>query len=244
MRSTTRLRKSPRNFVLVHGAWHGGWCYDKLIPLLQAAGHRVFAPTLTGMGERAGVPTGPINCTTHIQDIVRLIQWEQLGDVVLCGHSYGGMVVGGVADAIPHTITALAFLDALVPENGRSALDFVADAQHAISVVQSAADGYWVPPVCARALNVNEADVKRVDALCTPQPLPTFCERLPLRGAHLSISRKIYIHASGWLNSAGKERLNRFENDENWTTAEIESGHNLMLDAPEVLAERLLSFAQ
>ncbi len=103
-------------FVLVHGGWHGGWCYSRVAQRLAAAGHRVFTPTLTGLGERAHLYSRSINLTTHITDIINVIKWERLQNVVLAGHSYGGMVVTGVADAIPEKIASLVYLDAFVPK--------------------------------------------------------------------------------------------------------------------------------
>src|SRR5580704_13879861 len=88
-------------FVLVHGAWHGGWCWKRVRKALQAQGHEVFTPTLTGVAERSHLLSPQVNLETHIDDVANLIQWEELSDVVLCGHSYGGCVISGVADRIP-----------------------------------------------------------------------------------------------------------------------------------------------
>jgi len=105
-------------FVLVHGAWHGGWCWKRVAALLRQAGHEVFAPTLTGLGERAHLMSNAIDLHTHIRDILGVLQWEELADVVLCGHSYGGMVISGVADRVPEKLRSLVYLDAFVPDNG------------------------------------------------------------------------------------------------------------------------------
>src|SRR5258708_24171866 len=110
-------------FVLVHGAWCGGWCYARVAALLRARGHTVFTPTLTGQGERAHLISGAINLSTHIEDALGVFRCEQLGDVVLAGPSYGGMVITAVADRIPEKIKALAQLDAFVPEDGQSLID-------------------------------------------------------------------------------------------------------------------------
>src|SRR6185437_2887529 len=99
-------------YVLVHGAWHGGWCWKRVRKPLQAQGHEVFTPTLTGIGERSHLLSPQVNLETHIEDVVNLIRWEELSNVVLCGHSYGGAVISGVADRIPERIGALIYLDA------------------------------------------------------------------------------------------------------------------------------------
>ena len=114
-------RKST--FVLVHGAWHGGWCWQRVTPLLRAAGHEVYAPTLTGLGERDHLASRGTSLATHIVDIADTLQMEDLKDVVLVGHSYGGMVITGVADRSRARIRSLVYLDAFVPENGKSLLD-------------------------------------------------------------------------------------------------------------------------
>ena len=110
-------------FVLVHGAWHGAWCWRRVTRLLTAHGHEVFAPTLTGVGERAHLLTPSVDLRTHITDVVNLMKWERLGDVVLVGHSYGGMVATGVAEEMQSAIGAIVFLDAFYPDNGQSLTD-------------------------------------------------------------------------------------------------------------------------
>lgn len=107
------------NFVLVHGAWHGGWCWKRVARILRAKGHEVYTPSLTGLAERSHLVNRNVNLETHILDIVNLLQWEELSDVVLCGHSYGGQVITGAADRSADRIGALVYLDAFVPENGQ-----------------------------------------------------------------------------------------------------------------------------
>ena len=116
-------------FVLVHGAWHGGWCWKRVRPLLESRGHLVFTPTLTGLGERSHLLARETGLETHIADVVNVIRWEELSEVVLCGHSYGGMVISGVADRVPDRIRSLVYLDAFVPSDGQSLFDFL-PAEH------------------------------------------------------------------------------------------------------------------
>src|SRR5689334_23514656 len=113
------------NLVLVHGGWHGAWCWDKVIPLLQATGHRVYAPALTGLGESAHRLTPDVGLDTHVQDVVGLLQKEDLQQVILVGHSYSGMVITGVADCMPDRIHSLVYMDAFVPHQGESVADIV-----------------------------------------------------------------------------------------------------------------------
>ncbi len=110
-------------FVLVHGAWHGAWCWKRVRSALEKQGHQVFTPTLTGVADRSHLSSPEVNLESHIADVVNVIRWEELSNVVLCGHSYGGAVISGVADRIADRIGALVYLDAFVPENGQSLHD-------------------------------------------------------------------------------------------------------------------------
>ena len=110
-------------FVFVHGAWQGGWCWVRVARLLRKQGHEVYTPTLTGLGERAHLLSEKINLDTHIQDVLGVLQSEELDNIVLCGHSYGGMVITGVADGAADRIRSLVYLDALVPADGQNLLD-------------------------------------------------------------------------------------------------------------------------
>src|SRR6266536_5517997 len=113
------------NFILVHGGWFGAWCWYKVVPLLQAAGHSVYTPTLTGVGEQAALLAPEIGLDTHIQDVVNLIETNDLQHVILVGHSYSGMVITGVADRVPGRIAHLVYLDAAVPRDGQSLADMI-----------------------------------------------------------------------------------------------------------------------
>jgi pimeloyl-ACP methyl ester carboxylesterase len=109
--SPAAAQTAQKTFVLVHGAWHGGWCWCRVVDLLQARGHKVFAPTLTGLGERSHLLDAKVDLTMHVTDIVNLIKWERLNDIVLVGHSYGGMVITGVAERMGSTISSISVLD-------------------------------------------------------------------------------------------------------------------------------------
>ncbi|HZL31950.1 MAG TPA: alpha/beta fold hydrolase [Pseudolabrys sp.] len=117
---------NQKTFVLVHGAWHGGWCWVRVATLLRAQEHAVFTPTLTGLGERAHLLGPDIDLSTHITDVVNLMKWEDLDGVTLCGHSYGGMVISGVAEQMERAISSLVFLDAFLPKNGEAVEDITA----------------------------------------------------------------------------------------------------------------------
>ena len=122
-----------RTFVLVHGAWHGGWCWRRVADRLTAKGHYVVAPTLSGVGERSHLPPGPIDLSTQIDDVVGEIKWKDLDGIVLVGHSYGGMVITGVAEQLRNRISAIVYLDAFLPADGQSLFDITHTTPPAIS---------------------------------------------------------------------------------------------------------------
>src|SRR4051812_26271879 len=143
------LPAAKNTFVLVHGAWGGGWDWRYVDDLLAADGNKVFRATLTGQGERVHLASTNVDLETHIQDVVNLILWENLHDVVLVGHSYGGMVITGVAGRVPGRIARLIYLDALLPENGESVND-IRPTKISFSVTNGFIIGSWMkgnPPV-------------------------------------------------------------------------------------------------
>jgi len=229
------------NFVLVHGAWHGGWCYRRVADRLQDRGHRVFTPTLSGMAERSHTYTTAINLDTHITDIVNLLAWEDLEDVVLCGHSYGGTVITGVADRMTERIASLVYVDANIPEDGQCSLD-IRGPEEALARLRLAADGdgLSVPPRSAEALFVNPADRDMVNAKCTRHPLGAFSQRIRLTGAHKTISRNMYILAGGYRESPLKKFHDQVQGQPGWTTHVVPCGHDVMVDMPDRLTELLL----
>lgn len=229
-------------FVLVHGGWHGGWCYGRVADILRQRGHLVFAPTLTGLGERSHLSRDRIvDCSVHVQDVLNVIHWEQLQQVVLCGHSYGGYVIGAVADAIPERVCATVYLDAPIPRDGRSILDGLPPAQVADLIKQASMQGdYALPPVPASSFGVNAADAAMVDALCTPHPMATLLERLKLSGRYLDVPRKSFVLATGWKGDPSIRRSYEWARQQSgWRTQEIDCGHDVMLDAPRQLADIL-----
>jgi pimeloyl-ACP methyl ester carboxylesterase len=232
-----------KTFVLVHGAWHGGWCWRRVSDLLERQGHKVFAPTLTGLGERSHLLRAGINVSTHVTDIVNLLKWERLLDVVLCGHSYGGMVVSGVAEKSAAAIGSIVFLDAFVPENGDSMADLTSQAVRDGLKATTARGDLAVPPRPAAAFLVNEKDQAWVDALCVPQPIGTMTEKMALTGARERIGKKAYIRAGAYPNPGFDKAYARVKADHSWRTYEVPCGHDVMVDMPERLAEILVEVA-
>jgi pimeloyl-ACP methyl ester carboxylesterase len=231
-------------FVLVHGAWHGSWCWKRVRKALQAQGHDVFTPTLTGIGERSHLLSPHVNLDTHIEDVVNLIQWEQLSDVVLCGHSYGGCVISGVADRIPDRLGALVYLDAFVLEDGQCLHDALPAAKRQLQLEAAERDGQgWkVPPIPAEVFNVNANDLEWVNRQSTMQPLATFQQALTLSGSVDAVKHVTFILATEYARSSFPAFYDRAK-AKGWNTRTIACGHVVMLDRPEELTGALLDIA-
>ena len=222
-------------FVLVHGAWHGGWCWKKLTPLLTDRGHRVFAPTLTGLGERAHLLSPAVDLTTHIQDITAVLEYEDLHDVVLVGHSYGGMVIAGVAEKAASRLTQLVYLDAFLPENGKAVKDYA-------PLNPTREDGWRVPvPGMPPRFGVTDKDdVAWMEARLGDHPNKTFTDP-----AHLSVDKQSSLRRSfiqctkAPFFSEAAERAKR----EGFRFRELfVAGHDAMITQPQALAAILMDF--
>jgi len=234
---------AAKTFVLVHGAWHGGWCWRRVADLLERQGHKVFTPTLTGLGERSHLMRAGIDVSTHVTDVVNVLKWEGLADVILCGHSYGGMVISGVAEEMASAIRSIVFLDAFVPQNGEAVANLTGPAvQDALRAGQQKGD-IGIPPRPAEAFGVNPADRAWVDAKCVPQPIGTFTEAMTITGARERIGKKAYIRAASYANPGFDKAMARAKADKSWRTYEVTCGHDVMVDMPERLTEILLEMA-
>jgi pimeloyl-ACP methyl ester carboxylesterase len=234
---------APKTFVLVHGAWHGGWCWRRVADRLQKGGHKVFTPTMTGLGERSHLVDGKVNLATHVRDIVNVIKWESLNDVVLVGHSYGGIIISGVAEEMREAIGSIVFLDAFVPESGDS---LAAKASQPVREAIAAAveKGETVmKPVSAAVFRVNETDRGWVDAMCTPHPLATLTDKITITGARERIAKKAYIRAKGYPSVPFDGVQERLKADTAWRVYELPCGHDAMVDMPDRLTEILLEVA-
>jgi pimeloyl-ACP methyl ester carboxylesterase len=230
-------------FVLIHGGWHGGWCWNRVAKLLRQDGHDVFTPTLTGLCERSHLLTDAVGLKTHVDDVVNLLKWESLSDVVLVGHSYGGIVISQVAEQAASALRAIVFLDAFLPENGQSLANIAAPRVRELIAQARASGGTTIAPFPASVFNVNEADRAWVDAKCTPQPLRTFIDTVSLSGARDRIARKAYIRATAYDSATYDDALARTR-AAGWRTYEAPCGHDVMIDMPERLAEILVDAAR
>src|SRR5215471_14236674 len=233
-------------FVLVHGAWHGGWCWKKVIPYLEEASHQVYAPTLTGLAERASELSPEVGLDTHILDIVGLLSEKNLHGVVLVGHSYSGMVITGVVDAVPERIAHLVYLDTFVPRNSESMADI---SPLVIGLLrkqaQARGDGYRVDSRGTYGVT-TEPDRSWVLSKVTPQPLLTFEQPLHLKNPAI-VSAKPRTHidctGSGFFFSFMRRILARRAlppTEAGWRLRQLPTGHCAMITMPRELADLLL----
>jgi|SRR5579859_5502703 len=231
-------------FVIVHGAWGGGWSWRNVRAVLQAAGHEVFTPTLTGLGERSHLGRPDTNLDTHIQDVVNVLEYEDLNEVILAGHSYGGMVVTGAADEAAARLRHLVYLDAFVPPDGKSVVDLLSPADRAARQDQASSlkDGWQIP---ARPLPPDTPpDVAAwAGPRRGPQPLQTYLQPIQLTGAADRVPRT-YVHCTFKPDGDIFAPFAR-EARENpaWTFHALATGHNLQYFAPKEVTEILLGVA-
>ena len=231
-------------FVVSHGAWSAGWAWKKMHPLMAARGHRLIAPTLTGIGERSHLAHPGIDLDMHIADILGVLTYENLTEVNLIGHSYSGMVATGVADRARERIAQLIYLDAFVPRDGESAFDVLPEATRAQrqSGASNSADGWRIPPGTMPA-DTSPEDLAWCTPLRVPQPVKTFEQKLTFQNGPLDLPRQ-YIYC------ARKPPDDRFRvfyeraKTEGWAgTHEIDASHNPHITAPVLLAELLSTIA-
>jgi pimeloyl-ACP methyl ester carboxylesterase len=230
-------------FVLVHGMWHGGWCWKKVTPLLRAAGHEVNIVTLTGVGERAHLHYSDIDMHTHIQDVVGVLEYEDLSQVILVGHSLAGFMAPSVAERIPQRIAHIINLDGVIPVDGKSFKDLLPDYWNDLRQrALTNGDEWWSPPVREWTFGVTGDDLEWMMSKLTAHPLKSWETRLSLKTpAALSIPRT-FIHC---VEGASSDEITNQEKDcvrMGWEYRMLSTGHDAMITAPKELTELLLEF--
>ena len=225
-------------FLLVHGAFHGGWCWGSLADCIRDTGHRVYAPTLAGLSDHSHLSPKNIGLETHIGNVCNVIESNDLHGVVLVGHSYGGMPITGAADRMPERIQAIIYLDAMVPENGKSALDIRYPSDTAFP---SPNNSGVIEPIPARVFNVYGALGEWVDRQLRPQPAMSVTQPIRLNGSWQTISKKIYIRATTYEAPFFDRFFNELALDPTWDTYQRPWGHDMMITDPEELADLLMS---
>jgi len=231
--------------VIVHGAGTGGWLWQRVRRLLQAAGHEMYTPTHTGVGERAHLAGQGIGLTTHIQDIAAVLAYEELSDVMLVGHSYGGMVISGVAGEAPERVAQLIYLDAFVPADGQAMFDFMPPAMRAAweQQAQTIGDGWKVPPLAHQtagrvdADGLSEAEIQQLLRRRLPQSLKTYTEPVRITNPAMARLPRTFIYCTD--KPAGDpfgHIAAGIRGSANWRYHEMPTGHFPMLTMPHRLA--------
>lgn len=226
-------------FVFCHGAWAGGWQWHEVGAHLRRGGHEVYTPTLTGLGERAHLAHPEIDLETHIQDIVMVLKYENLNELILVGYSYGGMVITGVAEQVPERIAQLVYLDAFVPQDGQSVADLIGPELSAYvdQAVQEVGDGWRFPPQ------------NSVDARDVPQPVKTALQPVTVKNPAAAGLPRTFIGCTGSLEEFGpllipvQQAGERAKADPGWRYRELQSGHQPWLTIPGQLANLLMELA-
>jgi len=224
------------DFVLVQGAWIGGWYWRPIAQALRKAGHEAYAPTLTGLGERIHLMSPNINLDTHIADVVNVFKCEELSDVVLVGHSYGGMVITGVADALPDKVAALVYLDAFVPGDGQSLLNLLPPGLPP----PAPASETTLAPLPAAFFGANPEVAALVDARTTPMPLACFTQPLKLSGHIDRVKKKTYIYCNQPAPTTFTQFYEQLKDQSGWTVRTLACTHIAQIDMPKQLTELLL----
>ncbi len=232
------------NFVLVHGAWHGGWCWRDVAAVLRTAGHQVFTPTMTGLGERAHLLNAQVGLSTFIDDIAAVILSEELDNVVLVGHSFGGHVINGVADRMPQLLRQLIYLDGLVVQHGQSALSIMPPAVQAERNRTMDAEGLRMTIPSPDQFGLSDpAQLAWVMRQLTPHPLKGYTEPLQLQHPLGNGLPKTYIAATDPWYAPLAELRQWVRSQPDWDWRELAACHNAMVSAPLALASLLMELA-
>jgi pimeloyl-ACP methyl ester carboxylesterase len=238
-------------YVLVHGSWHSGQAWDRVVPLLAASGHRVFTPSLTGHGEKAHLLTPEVGLATHIADVVDLIVGEDLTDVILVGHSYSGMVISGVTNQIPDRIAELVFLDAMVPADGETTIDVMPVTQHAIDLAAGTEMPWRVAPMAEMPAPyglfgvTDPADKAWLRTMLSDESVRCYQQPVRLDNPAMDAVPRTHIHCVG-LEPEGITRRPIPAVQPNGQPSqlwELRTGHDCMITVPDELADLLLKLA-
>ena len=227
------------SFVLVHGAWHGGWCWERLRAQLSQSDAGIHTPTLTGLGERADLLSPAVGLQTHIDDIVQVLEREALREVVLVGHSYAGMVITGVAARVPKRLARLVYLDAVVPQSGQCLFDCTGPGFRTWveEQVRVGGDGWRIPVAPPEFLGLaDSADVEWVMPRLVPHPYRTFREPVQFQTGQETAVSRTYINCIGSKPRGGARSAQAAGIDD---YHELSTGHDAMVTAPRELAELL-----
>ncbi|PIB26858.1 hypothetical protein BFP76_10710 [Amylibacter kogurei] len=230
------------DIVLVHGAWHGGWCWQRVEPQLRAAGHRVIAPTLTGLGARQHLTHPDINVDSHVADIVQEIRFAEMDNIMLVGHSYGGFVITGVADQLGENVSAMIYLDAFVPtKNGQSPIELGSKVRPE-DVAATTRENFTIPPTAFAKWSNDASDIAWLKKMTTPHPIRCFADGISLSEKPIN-ARKMYLLFKQNAPSAFHGFYETYRDQMGWETDVFDCLHDAMIEKPEYVIQKILQFA-
>jgi pimeloyl-ACP methyl ester carboxylesterase len=245
--STARAQSARKTFVLVSGAFAGGWIWRRVSDQLEQKGHKVFAPTLTGLGERSHLLSKDVNLDTHIADVVNLIKWESLDNVCLVAWSYAGFPGAGALESIGNRVSSIVWLDAFLPSDGQKAVDYTAVGGPFAKIIQTAiekGEASFSPPPKFPPVAVSERDEAFASSKMTAHPVGTYVQPIKLSGALQKVAKKTYIRLPKFPQPGFDKALADCKGDKSWVTFELpDIGHMSMLDAPDRTSELILQGA-
>lgn len=240
--SSAHAQNAPKTYVLVHGAWHGGWCWREIVKGLRAAGHSVYVPTLTGLGERVHLMNKSVNLSTHVTDVVNLMEYEELTNVILVGHSYAGHVIPLVADQLKARIRHMVYLDAVVAQDGKPFLPPGVGEERA----KTAIDGYLQDPpdVTWFGVPADHPSAAWVKRRLTRHPLTTLMETVRYKNGADAGLPKTFIRCTQRRDANQPDPIEPvIKGKPEWTWLTLDTGHDAMVTAPKELTEMLLKIA-
>lgn len=227
-------------FLVAHGAWSSGWAWKKMRPLLRERGHELFTPSYTGLGERSHLVTPDVGLETHVQDILNVLFYEDLNDVILIGHSYGGMVATCVADRAPERLQHLVYLDAFVPRNGQALFDLLPpDARARMQEgARTEGEGWRIPPIPPPS-DTSEEDLIWTRPRRVMQPLKAFEQPARLTGAVDRVPRTYVYALRAGPGDTFRQFAERAKGEAGWRYEELDVTHNPHITAPDLLTDLL-----
>lgn len=231
-----------KTYLLIHGAYHGGWCWRPVAEILERHGHKVYAPSLTGNGDRTHLLSKDITLDTQITDIVNLVLWEDLKDICLVAHSFGGWPASGAVEKIQDRVSSIVWVDAFKPKDGEKPLDYISEfSRKALEEAVARGEAGRNPPP-AKTYALDEKHYAWIDSKLTPQPNGLTFQPIRLTGRLEGIAKKTYIRAPKYPQAAFDRALAECQADKTWKTFIADnSGHDVMIDQPQWLAEVLLA---
>lgn len=238
----SEVLRTPRTYVLVHGAWTGGWVWNRVAPLLRSSGDSVFVPTCTGVGERAHLINSDVGLDTWIQDVTSLLEVEDLRDVVLVGSGFSGVVISGVADRVRDRIGTLVYFDALIIPNGSSAFQqFPADIQERRrrEISASGNDAILPAPSVQSFGLASPSDIEWVRKRLRPQPLRTYTDSLQLQNPVGNGLKRVYVDCTQPSFTPLVEVKKRLKQQDGWIWKELVGSHDEMVADPNKVASLL-----